>query len=121
MSAAAVEQSSEPVRKTSGRNRSVLLLAPQIYAHGGVQSYMRRLATIVTAYSAGSGHRCIPLALGRNGHRENDGADPAAAPVIDAGGSKLRLVANAFRSAAGADLAVVGHIGLGPLALALKT
>jgi phosphatidylinositol alpha-1,6-mannosyltransferase len=124
MSAAAVEQSSEPVRKISGRSsRSVLLLAPQIYAHGGVQSYMRRLATIVTAYSAGSGHTCIPLALGRNGHRESDGGDPAAAAVIDAGGSKLRLVANAFRSAAGAgaDLAVVGHIGLGPLALALKT
>ena len=104
------------------RNGSVLLLAPQIYAHGGVQSYMRRLATILTAYCAGSGQKCIPLALGRRGHREGGGADLAAAPVVDAGGGKFRLVANAFRSAFStrAQLAVVGHTGLGPIALALK-
>jgi glycosyltransferase involved in cell wall biosynthesis len=66
-----------------------LLLAPQIYAHGGVQGYMRRLVTITGAYCTASGRICVPLAIGRRGFR--------------------------------ARLAVVGHTGLGPVALALKS
>lgn len=115
------ESAANCIANASGH--SVLLLAPQIYAHGGVQSYMRRLAVITSAYCDVSGRRAVSLAIGRRGFREADAAPPAAPAVIDALGSKPRLLCNALAAAYRNKplLAVVGHIGLGPVALALQS
>src|ERR671912_390489 len=111
---ASVQPSTHRTSQVSPGVGSVLLLAPQIYAHGGVQTYMRRLSSIINAYCSAAGRTCVPLAIGRTGCREADMAHAAAVPVVDAYGSKQRFVLNAFRAALNthARLAVVGHTGL---------
>jgi phosphatidyl-myo-inositol dimannoside synthase len=103
---------------------SLLYLVPDAYnAHGGVQAYMRRLAEILSAFAAERGGfmGCVSLADSEwkpEGHSLSVSYDTFAG----ARGSKAAFARKAASIAKKhrPDIAVIGHVGLAPVALALK-
>ncbi len=102
---------------------SVLFLSPDTYAtRGGVQSYMRRLAEILSAYAARHGGvlDCVSLADGDYGMMQHPDR-VSFGTFVGARGSKAAFAREAARVASGRKpgVVVVGHTGLAPVALGL--
>lgn len=102
----------------------ILFLAPQLYGNpGGVQTYMRRLREILTAYSKARGHQVHYLSL-VDACEEKELHPWRMKPATFDGcrGNKLEFVLKALGWAARHrnSLAVVGHIGQAPVAWILS-
>lgn len=104
--------------------RSILILAPQLYGDaGGIQAYMRRLLEIFSAYIQGHNYDLDCLSLADAEWMEGRHSHPVVfRTFIGCQGSKWQFVLNALRLAWNCrfSLAVVGHIGLAPVALGLR-
>lgn len=100
----------------SGRPR-VALLATEMCSHGGIQSYMWRIAEVIGAMAQEGLVEGQVMSL-------NDNTEdlvrhprmPLRVRAWGAGGSKIRLAAYAFGRTPRTDLMLVGHIGPAPLA-----
>ena len=101
----------------------MIILFTQAYlTHGGMQTYMRRIAEIATAYCHEREEPldCISLT--------DVGQDPSMHQtqvnyqrMIGCGGSKLGFLRQAMlRTSSGSGLCVVGHLALASTALAMK-
>jgi asparagine synthase (glutamine-hydrolysing) len=97
------------------------LLAGEVNANGGIQSFMRRIIDVLVALkpSASVVSRCFSL----NDQTEQLRQMPEINKLTSAWGagrSKLRLIAHLLFTQHRIDVLIVGHIGLAPLALAMK-
>lgn len=102
---------------------ALLMISDAYGHHGGVQTYSRRVAEIMMAWGE---QRGLPLACASLHDRAESGSVHRH-PVrycrfAGAGGSKSRFAAMSFRLARELrpDVAVVAHLGITPVALALK-
>jgi phosphatidyl-myo-inositol dimannoside synthase len=100
-----------------GGKGMVMLLAPGLFEHGGIQTYMRQTLTVLSDYAGARGAevRCISLA-------DASAVAPGGVQVVGCHRRKWRFALSAFRVAfrQRPSLVIVGHVGLGPVALVLS-
>jgi len=103
--------------------RPLFLLAPQMYGSwGGVQTYMRRLREILCSYADRHQSNCLSISL----VDEIEQAELHAYPVRErfrcCSGNKFTFIWASLTavSANRGGFAVVGHLGLAPIALLLR-
>lgn len=98
------------------------LLAPDIAARGGVQSYMRLLRAVLSECAAERDDASIDLwVLNETEDRVRAALPPdARVAVVAGGGDRRRFAMRLAFSRPPVDRLVVGHLGLSPLALVLK-
>ena len=103
---------------------SILLLAPQLQVPGGIQTYMRRLREIVSAYGQTRGHQtcCVSLL-----DRQDERSDPHTGSgehgaFVGCRGNKMMFALKAIGLAGKylGSLMIVGHLGQSPVAWGLK-
>lgn len=102
----------------------LFLLAPQMYGSwGGVQTYMRRLREILCSYADLNQSNCLSISL----VDESEQAELHAYPVRHerfryCSGSKFAFIRESLAAASAnrGGFAVVGHLGLAPIALLLR-
>lgn len=102
----------------------ILLLVPEIYgAYGGVQTYMRRLAEILSGYCQNRGPILDCLSLADTECRQEQHTQPVAYNAFfGARADKMMFGWRAVQVARRRrpQIAVIGHIGLVPVGWALK-
>jgi len=100
----------------------VILFTQAYLTHGGMQTYMRRIAEVATAYCQERGEPldCISLTdVGQNPSMHL--SQVSYRRMVGCGGSKLGFLRQALlRTKPGAGLCVVGHVALASTALAMK-
>ena len=102
--------------------RRIGLLATEMATHGGVQSFMQRVAEVISGVveqdPTAQGY-CLSL----NDSTEALQRHPATPGNLDCWGadrSKKRLISYAITSMPRTDVLFVGHLGAGPVAYAMK-
>ncbi len=102
----------------------VLFLVPEMYsANGGVQAYMRRLAEILSLYDRGAGSQLDCMSLADSNYLQERHSVPVDyGEFVGTNRSKVLFTIRALQIAARhrPSVAIVGHVGLVPVALALK-
>jgi glycosyltransferase involved in cell wall biosynthesis len=112
------------VEKMTKKRPPLFLLAPQMYGSwGGVQTYMRRLREVLCSYSDLHQSNCLSISL----VDASEQAELHAYPVTRqrfryCSGSKFAFIRESLLavSANRGGFAVVGHLGLAPIALLLR-
>lgn len=98
------------------------LLASEMASRGGVQSFMLRIAEVIgdllAQQEAAYGY-CLSLNDSTESLRQHP-AVPATLDVWGAARSKKKLITHAILNRPKTDVLIVGHLGLAPLAHALK-
>src|SRR5213594_920599 len=93
---------------------SILLLAPQLHVPGGIQTYMRRLREIVSAYGQIRGHqaRCVSLLDRQDERCDSHPGSIEHGAFVGCRGSKMMFALNAIGLARKYrfGLVIVGHL-----------
>ena len=103
--------------------RKAGLLATEVCAPGGIQSFMLRLTEVLGALVRdGDASKAFCVSLNdTTADLRHHASFPTAVATLGAGRSKWRLARQALRVVNGAEVLLVGHVALSPLALALKS
>jgi phosphatidylinositol alpha-1,6-mannosyltransferase len=102
---------------------SLLLLATDVYGgHGGIAAYMRRLVEVFSAHSTSTGNSFTCLSLSQVRDVSRSCLPLRGVKRFEVTSRKSAFAYKAIRLAAGSRpvVAVVGHLGLAPVAWALK-
>ncbi|HEY6393333.1 MAG TPA: glycosyltransferase family 4 protein [Bryobacteraceae bacterium] len=105
------------------KSASLFLLAPQMYGSwGGVQTYMRRLREILCSYANLHESNCLSISLVDESEQAELHARPVRQSFRCCSGSKFAFVRESLVAAWAnrGGFAVVGHLGLAPIALLLR-
>lgn len=105
-------------------NTALLMISDAYGAHGGVQTYSRRVAEIMMTWGEQRGYRLACASLHDRVPTDSVHQHPVSyCRFAGAGGSKSRFIARSIRLASELRpaVAVVAHLGITPVALALKT
>src|SRR2546427_13163688 len=94
---------------------SILLLAPQLHMPGGIQTYMRRLREIVSAYGQTRGYRvrCVSLLDRQDGSGDLYPRSVKHKAFVGCRGNKMMFALKAIGLAGKYrdSLVIVGHLG----------